>query len=103
MNDADLWQLLAGVEDPELPISIVDLGLVRSIRVADQAVEVALTFTSMGCPCREWILEEVVAQVSRGLPGKEVRIQVVWDQPWTVAHLTPKGRTVLEQMGITLS
>jgi metal-sulfur cluster biosynthetic enzyme len=54
-----LWQALREVADPELPISLVDLGLICDVRLHDGTVEVDLTFTASACPCMEFILDDI--------------------------------------------
>src|SRR5690606_13102761 len=56
---ADLWSALREVNDPEFPISVVDLGLIYGIRRAGARVEVDLTFTATACPCMDFIREDV--------------------------------------------
>lgn len=85
---------LREVEDPELPVSLVDLGLVRGIDVAGGEVTVRLTYTSVGCPCTDLIREDVEERLRR-LPGVTgVRVKEV-DERWTRGDLSPEGRRVL--------
>ena len=77
-TDACIWEALGRVTDPEYALSIVDLGLVYDVRVADGAVRVAVTFTSIGCPAIDMILEDAEAAI-RAVPGvRDVRLDVVW-------------------------
>jgi len=97
-----VWQVLATVEDPELPVSIVDLGLVRGVRVEGDDVTVEVTFTAMGCPCVEWIREDIRARLAR-LPGvRRVDVRVVWDPPWTPADIRPPAREALARYGVVV-
>ena len=101
-GDSAVWTALARVQDPELPIGIVDLGLVYGIRVEGDRVEVDLTHTALGCPAIEMMQEDVEAAL-RALPGVgEVRVRTVWDPPWTKARLTPRGRAILASFGVGL-
>jgi metal-sulfur cluster biosynthetic enzyme len=100
MSEADVWQVLAQVADPELPVSIVDLGLVYAVRMTDGRVEVDLTLTSMGCPCTDWITEDIEERVAR-LPGvSEVHVALVWDPPWTLERISGAARAALASAGI---
>ena len=54
-----LWAALAEVQDPEMPINLVDLGVIYRVAETDGLVEVDLTFTAMGCPASDFILEDV--------------------------------------------
>jgi len=85
-----------------MPVGIVDLGLVYGLRQEQGRVSVDLTFTAMGCPATEFILEDVRERLL-ALPGVgRVEVRVVWDPPWTTARLTPAGRDALEAWGLSV-
>ena len=65
-------------------------------------VDVDLTFTAMGCPASDFILDDVRERLLREPGVNEVRIQVVWDPPWTVARMTQAGRDSLEAWGLAV-
>ncbi|MGH7903720.1 MAG: metal-sulfur cluster assembly factor [Candidatus Dormibacteraceae bacterium] len=93
---------LGEIDDPEMPISLVDLGLVYGVRAEAGRVSVDLTFTAMGCPATEFILGDIRERLL-GEPGvEEVEINVVWDPPWTAARLTPAGRAALAAWGLSV-
>ena len=81
-----LWAALAEVNDPEMPVNLVDLGVIYGISESNGVVEVDLTFTAMGCPASEFILEDVRERLLREAGVTEVRINVVWNPPWTAAR-----------------
>ena len=97
-----LWAALAEVQDPEMPINLVDLGLIYSIGENDGVVEVDLTFTAMGCPASDFILDDVRERLLREEGVREVRVNVVWDPPWTSARMTQAGRDTLESWGLAV-
>src|SRR5713226_3389339 len=82
------WTALAEVQDPEMPVNLVDLGVIYGITERDGVVEVDLTFTAMGCPAPDFILEDVRERLLREAGVREVRVNVVWDPPWTSARKT---------------
>ncbi|GAA1515506.1 metal-sulfur cluster assembly factor [Nocardioides humi] len=96
---------LRRVQDPELPIDVVELGLVYDIRVEEPTdggsrVEVEMTLTSMGCPCHDLIVDDVRAAAA-SVPGvREVEVDVVWDPPWDRSRLGESGRRSLPIIGI---
>ena len=96
------WVALAEVDDPEMPVNLVDLGVIYGIRESAGVVEVDLTFTAMGCPASEFILDDVRERLLREEGVNEVRINVVWDPPWTAARMTPAGRDALEAWGLAV-
>ncbi len=99
-TEARIWEALGRVTDPEYALSIVDLGMVYAVQVADGAVRVTVTFTSIGCPAIDMILEDAGAAV-RGVPGvRDVRLEVVWMPPWTKDRVSARGRRVLAMYGV---
>lgn len=102
VDEAAVWKALSGVTDPEMPVSLVDLGMIYRVEVDGSTAFVDLTFTSMGCPAMDMILDDVREAVS-AIPGVErVEIEVVWSPPWTKARLTERGRTLLKATGLAL-
>jgi metal-sulfur cluster biosynthetic enzyme len=97
-----LWAALSEVQDPEMPVNLVDLGVIYAITERDGVVEVDLTFTAMGCPASEFILDDVRERLMREAGVTEVRVNIVWDPPWTVARLTEAGRDALESWGLAV-
>ena len=98
--EAAVWAALAEVQDPELPVGIVDLGLVRSVRVEGGTVSVGLTFTSIACPCTDVLIEDVQARLGRidGVSGVEVEELF---EPWSRDDLTEEGRIALLALGVS--
>src|SRR5262249_3447509 len=95
------------IDDPEMPISIVDLGIVKDVRMergtdGGVAVRIELLPTFIGCPALQAIGEEVRRRV-RGLPGvTDVAGPFVFDPPWTVDRIRAEGRASLQQFGVTV-
>jgi metal-sulfur cluster biosynthetic enzyme len=97
-----IWSALARVHDPELPLGLVDLGLIYGVRIVGERVEVDLTHTALGCPAMEMMREDVEAALLALSGVAEVRVRSVWDPPWTKARLTPRGRVLLKAFGVGL-
>ena len=96
------WAALSEVQDPEMPVNLVDLGMIYAITEKNGVVDVDLTFTAMGCPASEFILEDVRERLLRESGVREVRVNIVWDPPWTAARLTEAGRDALETWGLAV-
>jgi len=99
LDTAVVRAALREVLDPEYPVSIVDLGLIRGVEVSGSTVRVRMTYTSMGCPCMDMIQDDVRERL-RALPGVErVEIEVVWE-PWTREHISAEGLKELRGVGV---
>jgi metal-sulfur cluster biosynthetic enzyme len=85
-----------------MPVNLVDLGVIYAINEQDGVVDVDLTFTAMGCPASDFILEDVRERLLREQGIREVHINVVWDPPWSVARMTQAGRDTLESWGLAV-
>lgn len=97
-----LWDALRDVPDPELGISIVDMGLVVSLERAGSAAHARLTYTAMGCPAMDMIEEDTRARLL-AVPGIDaVSLEIVWDPVWTKARLTEEGRDALLLVGVAV-
>ena len=84
---------LRSVDDPEVGMSIVELGLVYRIDVAPQAVHVTMTMTTPACPMGGLILDQARDAVGALLPdGAEVDIRLVWEPPWTPDMMSPSAK-----------
>lgn len=91
---------LREVLDPEIPISVVDLGLVVGLEVEAGTARVALTYTATACPCMEFIKEDVRDRLLREPWIDAVEIAEVWDPPWTTDRISDEGRRRLRRLGV---
>jgi metal-sulfur cluster biosynthetic enzyme len=100
--EARLWLALRGVEDPEIPVSVVGMGLIVSIdyREAERAVDLRLTYTAMGCPATDFIEGDIRERLLAEPEVDEVRIEVVWDPVWTRARIREDARATMRRLGI---
>jgi metal-sulfur cluster biosynthetic enzyme len=97
-----LWDALREVLDPEIPISLVDLGLIYDIRQDGGAVEVDLTFTATACPCMAFIHFDIVDRLQREPGVDDVKVNEVWDPAWTKSRVSPAGREMLRKFGVSM-
>jgi len=100
ISEAQVWDWLEDVPDPEIPvISVVDLGVVRNVAVTPETVEVTITPTYSGCPAMSVIsLDIETALAKRGVDRVTLKTQIA--PPWTTDWLSEKGRARLESYGI---
>lgn len=89
-DEAALRDALQKVRDPEIGESIVDLGLVESIRCSPQGVQVTLIPTSATCPVADVMIDDAAEALRRTCPeGTPVDVRMDWDIPWSPARLSP--------------
>ena len=94
MVAAEVWELLEEISDPEIPIiSLVDLGVIRSVDVSNGHVHIEFTPTFLGCPALEYMKRAIEEKV----PGAEV--QVIQDDSWSTDKITAAGREKLREAG----
>jgi ring-1,2-phenylacetyl-CoA epoxidase subunit PaaD len=94
-----VWEVLRGVADPEIPVlSLVDLGVIRSVTVEGDVVTVGLSPTYSGCPATSVIREDVAAALDRA--GYVPQVREVLSPPWTSAWITSEGCEKLRAYGI---
>lgn len=100
--EARLWTALQEVEDPEIPISVVGMGLIVAIayRPEAQRVDLQLTFTAMGCPATDFIEDDIRERLLAEPDVDEVIIEVVWDPVWTRGRIREDARATMRGLGI---
>jgi metal-sulfur cluster biosynthetic enzyme len=96
-DQALIYEKLKEIYDPEVGINIVDMGLIYSLDMADNKVEITMTLTSPGCPAGPQILSQVDSQVKTVAGVEDVDIKVVWSPPWSPDMLSEEAR---DQLGI---
>ncbi len=102
VNEAAVWEALARIPDPEIPvISLVDLGVVKDVKVDGDRVRIEFTPTFMGCPALDAMrrqMEEAVAELG-GPAEVTVQVDVLLDDSWSTDRITPAGREKLREAG----
>jgi len=101
-DEQRVWEQLKTVFDPEIPVNLVDLGLIYRCEAVPlpegHRVEVDMSMTAPGCGMGD-VLREDVRRKIQGLPGvREVRVEVVWDPPWGPSRMSDAARLQLGWM-----
>lgn len=95
-SEEDILQALRGVNDPEVGVNIVDLGLVYSTEIHGAKVRIVMTMTTPACPMHSYLIEEVrEAILSQHEEIENVSVELVWDPPWSPSMISEKGRRQL--------
>ena len=98
VTEADVWAALAAIPDPEIPVvSLVDLGVVKSVAVDGERVQVGFTPTFLGCPALDVMRDAMVRSIVE--LGAEARVEVIVDDSWSTDRITPEGRRKLAEAG----
>jgi len=100
VDEQSVWDTLKTCYDPEIPVNIVDLGLVYDLKIVSlpsgrSGVAVKMTLTAPGCGMGGVIAGDAQQRLL-GLPGvEEANVEVVWDPPWHQSMISPEGRRIL--------
>jgi len=95
VTEAQVWEALKKCYDPEIPVNIVDLGLIYEVKVEDGDVNVRMTLTAPGCPLSAWIARQAEEAI-RALEGvSDVHVEMVWDPPWTPDRMSEEAKKAL--------
>ncbi|EQB65676.1 MAG: hypothetical protein AMDU3_IPLC00002G0313 [Thermoplasmatales archaeon I-plasma] len=91
----DVVKVLKTVNDPEIGIDIVDLGLVYDLKIDDDSVTIKMTMTAPSCPLTDWILFDAQKKVEEMDGVSKCDIELVWDPPWTPDMISDEARKML--------
>jgi metal-sulfur cluster biosynthetic enzyme len=99
-----LWAALREVEDPEIPVSLVDMGLIVSVDYVpdSRTAKLRITYTAMGCPAMEMIQDDIRTRLLREPEVDQVDIDVVWDPVWTRRRLSQSARKTMRDLGLAV-
>jgi metal-sulfur cluster biosynthetic enzyme len=102
--EARIWEALRHVEDPELPISVVGMGLIVSVAYDGprRRADLQITYTAMGCPAMEFIEEDIRAALLADPAIDAVDIEVVWDPVWTKSRIRAEARDTMRRLGVVV-
>ena len=95
-----VWSALREVEDPEFPLSLVDMGMIYDVRADGSEVNIDMTFTSIGCPAIDMLTADVRDAVGEVDGVEDVKVHEVWDPPWVKDRISKSGRRVLAAHGV---
>jgi metal-sulfur cluster biosynthetic enzyme len=95
LSEDKVYEALKECYDPEIPVNLVDLGLIYDVKIIDEWVGVKMTLTTPGCGMSGMISQNVKNRVLR-IPGvKDADVRIVWDPAWTPTRMSPEARKKL--------
>ena len=93
---APLLAALQRVVDPELALSIVDVGLIRGVTVTAERIHLVLTMTSAACPVTDAIVDDVGVELDKvAPPGMPIDVELVWAPPWSAEHMSARAKSFM--------
>ena len=100
---AEILESLKVVRDPEIPVNIVDLGLVYEVLIGDEgAVDINMTLTSMGCPVQDMIQADTELAAMKVEGVNKVAVEFVWSPPWSPDKMSEDGKKQMRMFGFNL-
>lgn len=95
ITEDDVLNALKNCRDPEIPLNVVDLGLIYDVKVDDGKVTVKMTLTTPGCPMHSSIKADATKEIQR-IPGvTDAEVEIVWDPPWNKDMMSDEGKRKL--------
>ena len=86
--------------DPEIPISIVDLGLIYGIEISEKNdVDIKMTMTTKGCPLHDTMVDDVKRYTRKVSGVNNVNVDIVWDPPWSMDKMSDEAKALMKNMG----
>jgi len=100
VNAEDVRSSLKQCMDPEVPLSIVDMGLIYGINVNENNdVDIKMTMTTQGCPLHETMVDDVKRYTKKVSGVNNVNVEIVWDPPWTMDKMSDDAKAMMKKMG----
>lgn len=92
----EIIKKLTQVLDPELNISIIDLGLIYQIKILKKKIKITMTLTTIGCPLFSLIEDEIKNKIAElGIKKEDIEINLTFDPPWNLDKMTEKAKAIL--------
>jgi len=94
-TEKTIIEALRKVYDPEIPVNLVDLGLIYDTRIDGDEVHIKMTLTAVGCPMHTVISQNVKSAVEALDDVREAKVEIVWEPRWSPERISPEGRVAL--------
>jgi Predicted metal-sulfur cluster biosynthetic enzyme len=94
-----IYDSLKEVYDPEIPLDIVNLGLVKAIDIKENCINIVLMLTSPNCPLQDVIVSQVISKLKNDLNIENINITLDFTTPWSTSLITKEGKEKLQKLG----
>lgn len=102
-TQAEILEALKVVRDPEIPVNVVDLGLIYNVEIDDDGtVDIDMTLTSMGCPVQDMIQADAELAAMKVEGVRRVNVEFVWSPPWSTDKMSDDGKKQMRMFGFDL-
>ena len=91
----EVYEVLRTCYDPEIPVNIVDLGLVYDVQVVDQKIDIKMTLTTRGCGMGQYITAEAEQKLMEMPDVEEAKVELVWEPPWEPSMMSVDAKKTL--------
>jgi len=92
VTEEEVYEVLRECYDPEIPVNVLELGLVYGVSIADDIVLITMTLTAPGCSMGGMISRDIEDKLL-GIPGiRDASVEIVWDPPWTPHKMSEEAR-----------
>jgi len=95
INKEEVIKALKNCYDPEIPVNIVDLGLIYDLQIENGNVKITMTLTTPFCPVIPWVLDQIKNEVMKVKGVKNVEINLVWEPRWTPDRMSEEAKLIL--------
>jgi metal-sulfur cluster biosynthetic enzyme len=99
-TEEDVREKLKECYDPEIPINIVDLGLIYDLDIEGEEIDITMTLTAVGCPVADEMKAQVEAKAQEVEGIEEVSCEIVFEPPWSPDQVTEEGEAALSSLGV---
>jgi metal-sulfur cluster biosynthetic enzyme len=102
-NQEQMLEALKVVRDPEIPVNVVDLGLIYDVHIDENGIiDLEMTLTSVGCPVQDMIRADAEMALMRLEGVTQVNVDFVWTPPWTTDKMTEDGKRQMRMFGYNM-
>jgi metal-sulfur cluster biosynthetic enzyme len=96
ITEEQVYSALRKCMDPEIPVNVVDLGLIYGVKVASgKDIDIRMTMTTRGCPLHDTLVSDVKRYVGKLSGVGSINVEIVWDPPWSIEKMDPSVREKL--------
>jgi len=102
VSEKEVLNILSTIHDPEIPLDIVNLGLIEKVSISDKDITITMTLTTPNCPLKNLIEQMIQNKIKEKFPETNIKIELVFDKPWNTERISKEGKEKLKALGWNL-